>query len=75
MVFKKGEEERGCVFRVKKTTIYVYLQLQSNTSSEHQNVDLSNKCMTKDYLRDFAMVVVYGGQEDRTFNMQLQRNT
>ena len=24
-----------------------------NTRSEHQNVDLSNECMTKDFLKDF----------------------
>jgi hypothetical protein len=28
-------------------------ELIFNTSSEHQTVDLSNKCMTKDFLRDF----------------------
>ena len=32
MTFKKGVEERGCGFRVKKTRIYVHLQLQRNTS-------------------------------------------
>jgi hypothetical protein len=31
--------------------IYVHLQRMLNTSSEDQTVDLSNKCMTKDYLR------------------------
>ncbi len=33
MDFNKGTEERGCVFRVKKTRIYVHLQLQRNTGS------------------------------------------
>ena len=32
-VLKRGAEERDCVFRVKKTRIYVYLQLKRNTSS------------------------------------------
>ena len=30
---KKGEEERGCVFTVKKTRIYVHVQLLRNSSS------------------------------------------
>ena len=67
MVFEKRVEERGCVysvFRVKKTRIYVYVQMQRNsssTSSEHQTVDprLSNKCMTKDFL----MVSQYMGDK------------
>jgi hypothetical protein len=33
MVPKKGVEERGCVFTVKKTRIYVYVQFQRNSSS------------------------------------------
>jgi hypothetical protein len=44
-------------------------ELIFNTSSEHQTVDLSNKCMTKDFLRDFHHgCTVYGGQEDLTFD-------
>jgi hypothetical protein len=35
-----------CACAVAKELIF-------NTSSEHQTVDLSNKCMTKDFLRDF----------------------
>jgi hypothetical protein len=39
-------------------------ELIFNTSSEHQTVDLSNKCMTKDFLRDFRHgCTVHGGQE------------
>ncbi len=39
-------------------------ELIFNTSSEHQTVDLSNKCMTKDFLRDFGHgCTVHGGQE------------
>ncbi len=35
-----------------------------NTSSQHQTVDLSNQCMTKDFLRDFRHVcTVHGRQE------------
>ena len=34
-------------------------ELIFNTSSEHQTVDLSNKCMTKHFLRDFRMVAQY----------------
>ena len=48
-------------------------ELIFNTSSEHQTVDLSNKCMTKDFWRDFR----HGTQcmEDKrttplTFNYQ-----
>ena len=45
-------------------------ELIFNTSSEHQALDLSNKCMTKDFLRDFRHgSTVHGGQEDRTFDM------
>jgi hypothetical protein len=45
-------------------------ELIFNTSSEHQTVNLSNKCMTKDFLRDFRHgCTVDGGQEDRTFDM------
>ncbi len=45
-------------------------ELIFNTSSEHQTVDLSNKYMTKDFLRDFCHgCTVHGGQEDRTFDM------
>ncbi len=51
-------------------------ELIFNTSSEHQTVDLSNKCMTKDFLRDFRHgCTVHGGQEDRTFDMQLPVDT
>jgi hypothetical protein len=51
-------------------------ELIFNTSSEHQTVDLSNKCMTKDFLRDFRHgCTVHGGQEDRTFDMQVQVDT
>jgi hypothetical protein len=39
-------------------------ELIFNTSSQHQTVDLSNQCMTKDFLRDFHHgYTVYGGQE------------
>jgi hypothetical protein len=39
-------------------------ELIFNTSSEHQTVDLSIKCMTKDFLRDFRHgCTVDGGQE------------
>jgi hypothetical protein len=39
-------------------------ELIFNTSSQHQTVDLSNKCMTKDFLRDFRHgCTVHGGQE------------
>ena len=42
-------------------------ELIFNTSSEHQTVDLSNKCMTKDFLRDFRHgCTVHGGQEDHS---------
>jgi hypothetical protein len=45
-------------------------ELMFKTSSEHQTVNLSNKCMTKDFLRDFRHgFTVHGGQEDRTFDM------
>jgi hypothetical protein len=51
-------------------------ELIFNTSSQHQTVDLSNKCMTKDFLRDFCHgCTVHGGQEDRTFDMQLPVDT
>ena len=51
-------------------------ELIFNTSSEHQTVDLSNKCMTKDFLRDFRYsYTVHGGQEDRTFDMQRRVDT
>ena len=44
-----------------------------NTISEHQTVYLSNKCRTKDFLRDFRHgCTVHGGQEDRTFDMEVQ---
>jgi hypothetical protein len=44
--------------------------------SEHQTVDLSNKCMTKDFLRDFRHgSTVHGGQEDHTFDIQLPVDT
>ena len=47
-----------------------------NTSSEHQTVHLSNKCRTKDFLRDFRHgCTVHGGQEDRTFDMHLSVDT
>ena len=43
-----------------------------NTSREHQTVHLSNKCTTKDFLRDFRYgYTVHGGQEDLTFDMRL----
>ena len=43
------------------------------SNSEHQTVDLSSKCMTKDFLRDFRHGwTVHGGQEDHTFHMKLQ---
>jgi uncharacterized protein YeaC (DUF1315 family) len=39
-------------------------ELIFNTSSQHQTVDLSNQCMTKDFLRDFRHgCTVHGGQE------------
>ena len=51
-------------------------ELIFNTSSQHQTVDLSNQCMTKDFLRDFRHgCTVHGGQEDRTFDMQLPVDT
>ena len=51
-------------------------ELIFNTSSQHQTVDLSNKCMTKDFLRDFRHAcTVHGRQEDRTFDMQLPVDT
>ena len=51
-------------------------ELIFNTSSEHQTVNLSNKCMTKDFLRDFRHgCTVHGGQEDRTFDMHLSVDT
>ena len=51
-------------------------ELIFNTSSEHQTVDLSNKCMTKDFLRDFRHgCTVHGGQEDHTFDMYLSVDT
>ena len=77
MVFKKGVEERGlflqsqegqdlCASAAAEKHIF-------NTSSEHQTVHLSNKCTTKDFLRDFRHgCTVCGGQEDHTFDMQLQ---
>ena len=44
-----------------------------HTSSEHQTVYLSNKCTTKDFLRDFRHGwTVHGWQEDRTFDIQVQ---
>ena len=72
MDLPRGTEERGCVFRVKKTRIYVHLQLQNNSSSrrvlsEHQTVDLGNKYTTKDFLRNFRHgFTVHEGKEDRT---------
>ena len=55
-----------CVFAVVE-------QLTFKTSSEHQTVYLSNKCTTKDFLRDFRNGwTVHGGQEDHTFDAQLQ---
>jgi hypothetical protein len=51
-------------------------ELIFNTSSEHQTVDLSNKCMTKDFLRDFRHgYTVHGGQEDHTFDIQVPVDT
>jgi hypothetical protein len=51
-------------------------ELIFNTSSQHQTVDLSNQCMTKDFLRDFRHgCTVHGGQEDLTFDMQLPVDT
>ena len=51
-------------------------ELIFNTSSEHQTVDLSNKCMTKDFLRDFRHgCTVHPGQEDRTFDMKMSVDT
>jgi hypothetical protein len=51
-------------------------ELIFNTSSEHQTVDLSNKCMTKDFLRDFRHgCTVYGGQEEHSFDMKLPVDT
>ena len=43
-----------------------------NTSSEHHTVHLSNKCTTKDFLRDFHGCTVLGGPEDRTYDVKLQ---
>jgi hypothetical protein len=58
-----------CAFATAEELIF-------NTSSEHQTVDLSDKCMTKDFLRDFRHgCTVHGGQEDRTFDMQLPLDT
>ncbi len=38
-----------------------------NPFCEYQTVDLTNKCMTKDFLRDFLCgFTVYGEQQDRT---------
>jgi hypothetical protein len=46
-----------CVCTVAEELIF-------NTSSQHQTVDLSNQCMTKDFLRDFHHgSTVHGGQE------------
>jgi hypothetical protein len=51
-------------------------ELIFNTSSEHQTVDLSNKWMAKDFLRDFRYgSTVDGGQEDRTFDIHLPVDT
>jgi hypothetical protein len=47
-------------------------ELIFNTSSEHQTVDLSNKYLTKDFLRDFLHgCTTHGGQEDHTFRFGL----
>jgi hypothetical protein len=42
---------------------------------EDQTVDLSNKYMTEDFREIFTMVTVDGGQEDHTFDMNLQVDT
>ncbi len=58
-----------CVCAVAEELIF-------NTSSEHQTVDLSNKCMTKDFLRDFRHgCTVHGGKEDHTFDTYLPVDT
>ncbi len=69
MDLQEGVEERGCVFTVKKTKIYVHTQLKRDSSSTRvvntRPLDLSNKCMTKDFLRDFHHGYTgFGGQED-----------
>jgi histidinol phosphatase-like enzyme len=63
------EDQDLCVCAVPEELIF-------NMSSEHQTVDLSNKCMTKDFLRDFRHgYTVNGGQEDHTFDIQLAVDT
>jgi hypothetical protein len=64
---QQGEKEKANKKRKAKDRTE---ELIFNTSSEHQTVNLSNKCMTKDFLRDFRHgCTMHGGQEDRTFDM------
>ena len=54
----------------------MHLWLQNNSSLTrvvNTRIRLSNKCMTKDFLRDFHHgYTVHGEQEDHTFNIQVQ---
>ena len=66
LCLQSQEDQDLCVSATPEEHIF-------NTRSEHLTVHLSNKCTTKDFLRDFRYgCTVYGGQEDRTFDIQLQ---
>ena len=56
MGLHRGTKERGCDFKLSQEGQDLSAaaeQLIFKTSSEYQTVDLTNKCMTKDFLRDF----------------------
>ncbi len=68
MTFEKWGGGEGLCLHIQEDqdlgACAVAVELIFNTSSQHQTVDLSNQCMTKDFLRDLRHgCTVHGGQE------------